>query len=104
MRAFQYKILLRTIPTNKYLKMCNISDDDTCYFCKSGIETIEHLFLSCCPGVMVQTITENETIFKHKPSSYTHSVLLGCLDCSNQMCLNHIFNILKNIYVFHEMQ
>ena len=38
------------------------------------------------------------------PHLKPHSVLLGCLDCSNQMCLNHIFNILKNIYVFHEMQ
>ena len=44
MRAFQYKILLRIIPTNKYLKVCNIIENDSCYFCCSEVETIEHLF------------------------------------------------------------
>ena len=47
MRAFQYKILLRIIPTNKYLKVCNIIDNGSCYFCHSEVETIEHLFYLC---------------------------------------------------------
>ena len=47
MRAFQYKILLRVIPTNKYLKLCNIAEDNTCYCCQTDIETIEHLFYFC---------------------------------------------------------
>ena len=45
MRAFQYKLLLRIIPNNKYLKVCNIIDNDSCYFCHSEVETIEHLFI-----------------------------------------------------------
>ena len=71
MRAFQYKILSRILPTNKYLKMCNITENKSCYFCQSGVETIEHLFLllSCCPGLIVKISTENETIFRYNPST-----------------------------------
>ena len=46
MRAFQCKMLSRILPTNKYLKMCNITDDESCYFCQSSVETIEHLFFT----------------------------------------------------------
>ena len=47
LRAFQYSILLRTIPTNKYLMRCNLVNNDKYFFCEINIESIEHLFFFC---------------------------------------------------------
>ena len=44
LRAFQYKILTRTLVTNSWLFKCKIITSDLCYFCKLEPETIEHLF------------------------------------------------------------
>ena len=38
--SFQYKILQRILPTNKFLKLCNIRNNDCCSFCQKEIETI----------------------------------------------------------------
>ena len=45
MRSFQYKILQRSL-TNKFLNICKIGEDK-CYFCKTEVETLEHLFWDC---------------------------------------------------------
>ena len=47
LRAFQYQIVLRTVPTNKFLFRCGLSNTDKCYFCEVNVETIEHLFWHC---------------------------------------------------------
>ena len=48
LRAFQYNILLRTIPTNKHLFRCNlVNTEKNFFFCQMHAETIEHLFWSC---------------------------------------------------------
>ena len=47
LRYFQYKILHRIIPTNKYLYYCKLSNSNLCEFCSSHIETIEHVFYEC---------------------------------------------------------
>ena len=105
MRAFQYKILLRIIPTNKYLKLCKITDNDNCYFCDNDIETIEHLFYFC-PIVkafwdkLAEKMKPYLDITSHLEP---HKVLLGCLDIENR-CINHLFNIVKKIYLFNKMQ
>ena len=39
MRSFQYSILLRTLPTNKYLRRCGLVQNDLCYYCKVNSET-----------------------------------------------------------------
>ena len=93
MRAFQYKILLRVIPTNKYLKVFNIIDDDSFYFCHSEVETIEHLFF-LCPIVKFLWFKLAD---KMKPyiditcSLNLRNVLLGCLQIEHKMCLSHIY-------------
>jgi hypothetical protein len=46
-RNFQYKYLKRIIPTNKYLYTCNLCISQSCDFCNSHVETIEHLFWNC---------------------------------------------------------
>ena len=47
LRAFQYQIVLRTVPTNKFLFRCGLSNTDKCYFCEVNVDTIEHLFWHC---------------------------------------------------------
>ena len=47
MRAFQYKILMRTLTTKRYLKLCQITENDICFFCNQESETIEHLLWHC---------------------------------------------------------
>ena len=101
MRAFQYKILLRIIPTNKYLKMCKITDNESCYFCNNDIESIEHLFYFC-PIVKDFWVKLAERIKPHLDiTSYLQpqNVLLGYLGIENRRCLNHLFNIVKR-YIY----
>ena len=47
LRNFQYKFLMRLIPTNKYLYMCQLTSSNLCDFCTMYIESIEHLFWEC---------------------------------------------------------
>ena len=46
MRYFQYKILHRIIPSNSYLKLVNIRENETCHLCQTK-ETIDHMFWEC---------------------------------------------------------
>ena len=47
LRNFQYKYILRIIPTNKRLFLQNIVNSNLCDFCSMDIESIQHLFLEC---------------------------------------------------------
>ena len=42
-----YRIITRTITTNKYLHTIQLSDSNTCTFCDRDVETIKHLFWEC---------------------------------------------------------
>jgi len=47
LRSFQYKFIMRIVPTNTYLFKCKLSNSTLCDFCQSHIETIDHLFWEC---------------------------------------------------------
>lgn len=47
MRSFQFKLVNRTLITNRHLKLYNIKEQDYCEFCKVQTETYEHLFFEC---------------------------------------------------------
>ena len=47
LQNFQYKYLMRIIPTNKYLLKCKIGETALCEFCTMEIETINNLFWEC---------------------------------------------------------
>ena len=47
LQNFQYKYLLRFIPTNKHLLKCNIGTSALCDLCVMEIETVNHLFWEC---------------------------------------------------------
>lgn len=47
LRNFQYKFLMRIIPTNKFLLKCRKIASNLCDFCNQHIETQSHLFYDC---------------------------------------------------------
>ena len=47
LRSFQYKYIMRILPTNKFLTKCNIISSSLCDFCDRQPETLEHLFWEC---------------------------------------------------------
>ena len=47
LRNFQYKFIMRIIPTNKFLQKCGIADSALCDFCNMIIETTDNLFWEC---------------------------------------------------------
>ena len=47
LRAFMYKYLHLKLFLNPELKRMNLYDVDTCTFCKTDLETYNHLFVSC---------------------------------------------------------
>ena len=101
MRSFQYSILLRNIPTNKYLKRCKIVESELCYFCKTEIETIEHMFWFCpIINKLWHTLANKiEEICDIKLELNVKTVFLGTLQKQNNKMLNHIINIIKR-YIF----
>ena len=100
LRSFQYKVLLRAIPTNKYLLQCKLKDSDKCYFCNQTTESLEHL-LWFCP--QVQTFWDkfrclfNPRTFPNN-SMTAKSVLLGYRGNEDRI-INHMFNLAK-YYIF----
>ena len=47
LKLLQYKISHRRVATNEFLDKIKIKNNANCTFCKSNIETIEHLFYQC---------------------------------------------------------
>ena len=44
---FQYRLLYRTLPTNRFLSLRKIKNTSLCDFCNSHEETIPHMFWDC---------------------------------------------------------
>jgi exonuclease III len=47
LRYFQYKLLHRILPTNKFLALIKIKDSDSCSLCGKNVESVLHLFVEC---------------------------------------------------------
>ena len=47
LQNFQYKFLMRNIPSNTFQLKCKIATSALCDFCEMEIETINHLFWEC---------------------------------------------------------
>lgn len=48
LQAFQYRLIHRILPCNKYLAYIRIKSDDTCTFCQAT-DTLQHFFFICQP-------------------------------------------------------
>ena len=102
LRDFQYKILTRTIPTNKYLARCGLVESDKCWFCKENIETIEHLFWFC-PVVKTFWLRIFGSIDVNSDSNINMTdikVLLGGTEGANKDSLNFCFTVIKK-YIYN---
>ena len=47
LKELQYRIIMRYVPTNYLLHKMNISNSQTCVFCRLYPETIDHIFFNC---------------------------------------------------------
>ena len=68
LQNFNYKFLMRIIPTNKFLLKCNIGHTALCEFCSMEIETLNHLFWEC---IHVQHFWTNLSVFLQEISILT---------------------------------
>ena len=69
LRWFQYRLLLRILPTNRYLFLRKVIDSSQCTFCSNEEETIGHLFWTC--PVTAAFWASLETLIKNTCDSET---------------------------------
>ena len=93
------RVVGRAEETSTYssLGFCTVN----CRPTASNVETIEHLYYFCSVvqdlwSKLAQKVKQHLDI---TPQLKLNNVLLGCLDCNNKICLNHIFNIVKR-YIY----
>ena len=92
----QYRIVHRTLATNKLLKDMKIKDDSNCSFCHNHTETLAHLFFYC-PYVyrMWLDIQNWLNTFTEIPISLSvKDIILGICD-KNMYVLNAIITTVK---------
>ena len=47
LKWFQLRLLYRILPTNRFLHIRRIIDNENCEKCRSNVETLEHMFFDC---------------------------------------------------------
>ncbi len=47
LQAFQFKIIHNILATKQLLKLCKITETDSCTFCNREVETTSHLLFNC---------------------------------------------------------
>ena len=102
LRSFQHKILQRILPTKKFLKLCNIANNNNCSYCHKEVGTIEHLFWRChCVKIFWNQIAS--TLLPYIDLNYAineRCILLGVTNGANKFLINHIILICKRyIYI-----
>ena len=99
LRNFQYKFLMRIIPTNKFLLKCKKVPSNLCDFCNRHIETQTHLFYDC---FYVQVFWNQLSIFLSEKGINLHIskrvLFLGTRDGENQL-LNFLI-ICAKYYIY----
>ena len=99
LRAFQYQILLTTIPTQNFLAKCKLVDS---WFCKGRVETIEHLFWFCpiVKTFCLQILDAIQASTDIRDNINDINVLLGGAVGHKKDSLNYLF-ILMEKYVYN---
>jgi len=112
LQSFQFKITHRIISCNKWLFNIKISDSETCSFCKSDTDTIQHFFLLChnvnCFWVSFNNwwlrLTEQNLINIAEPQKLQQSILLGFPDHSEKIeVLNYCILLAKHFIYNRKM-
>ena len=100
LRDFQYQILTRSIPTNRFLSKCKLLESDKCWYCKECVETVEHLFWFC-PVAKTFWFNLFDIILVNREINISLDdvkVLLGGADNEKKDVLNYLFIVVKYIY------
>jgi hypothetical protein len=105
LRSFQYKFVMRLIPTNTYLFTCKLTTSRLCDFCCMHSETLEHLFWEC--HVIQNLWNQVGNYLKSKNINTRFDLLNICfgIDKPGQLndCLNYII-ILCKFYIYKMKQ
>ena len=100
MKSFQDKILHWFLTTNKFLNISKIGEDK-CYFWKSKVETVEHLFWDCSEikKFWASFVVLFEPFIKLHIVIDNKAVPLGTKDGQINILVNYIINIIKH-YIY----
>lgn len=79
LRYFQFQLLHRYLPVNKFLYNLNIIDNNLCSFCKQDVESFQHLFWDCGISSSFWRNVQN-IILKSNPNFDKKDILLGIID------------------------
>ena len=91
LRCFQYKCLMRILPTNVFLFKCNIVNSSLCDFCDRYPETFEHLFWECHYVRSFWTQLHNYCIANNHPFNIGYQqISFGLTNAANNNLLNCI--------------
>lgn len=74
LRWFQLRLLYRILPTNRFLNVRGIIDNENCKLCRNNVETIEHMFYDC-PFVLIFWQNVNQKFLTKLP--HTNSLQLS---------------------------
>ena len=99
LQNFQYKFLMRIIPTNKFLLKCNIAMSALCDFCTMEIETINHLFWECL--YVQQFWTELLNLLKDSNVDITFSLRTITFEITQRINYPNIQYTQRNVMISH---
>ena len=99
-QSFQYKLINRIIPTNKFLFKCKLVSSTLCDLCLSNEETITHMFWEC---PIIQDIWNNLNSFFQNNGITIElnliNVLFGISTNIHYKSINYIIMLMK-YYIF----
>ena len=96
LRSFQYKCIMRILPTNMFLFKCKIVNSSLCDFCNGHPETFEHLFWECQYVRSFWTEVHNYCIEHNHPYNISYQLIsFGLTNVSKNHLLNCIILIAK---------
>jgi hypothetical protein len=100
LQDFQYKLLMRLLPTNKYLFKCKLSSSNLCDFCSMNIETLEHIIWECNKTQIFWNEIGKYLTSKNVKINFTIiNVSFGLNDKNNNETINFII-ILAIFFIF----
>ena len=98
-QSFQYKLINRIIPTNKFLFKCKLVSSTLCDLCLSNEETITHMFWEC---PIIQDIWNNLNSFFQNNGITIEltliNVLFGISTNIHYKSINHIIMLMKMFF------
>ena len=98
--SFQYKFLMRILPTNKRLFKYKIKETNLCDFCQSNIETTDHLFWECQHIQHLWSQLQNYIREKNINHNFTKSeAFLGTCNHIKSNVINFL-TLLMRFYIF----